>query len=593
MTAAIVLLVCLQGPGEIDFPRDVLPHLTKAGCNSGQCHGAAPGQKGFKLSLLGFDPEWDHRAITRELRGRRVDLAQPEQSLILKKPSRELPHGGGKVLVKDSEGYRTVLAWIRAGAPYRSANPAEVVRIEAAPSKVTAWYSDGSSRDVTRLALMTSNDDAVADDDGSVKAAGETSIMVRYGGQVAAVKVGKPFGPPTRPPARRNLVDDPVNAKLSHYGLDAAAACDDATFLRRATLDAWGRIPTPDEARTFDGDRDRLVDSLVAAEDFAVYWSHLWAGALGAKTPEFRAFLRSRIATRYDDLVKALVSEEPHLYLAQNDPKALSESVGQMFLGSRWMCAQCHNHPFERFTRKDYYGMASYFARVRVRDGRVELEPRGELELDGKPVLPPFGSNPDRRADLARWIVENGAFARATVNRIWTILMGRGLVEPVDDLRASNPPTHPELLEALADEFRKDFSIPRLAGLIMKSAAYQRRSGKGDPFYASRRVKPLEAEVLADAIHLAAGIAAPRHVGSVRGADPLLRGETLARTLHLMNSEWIDRLLVPDTVENLYLRTLSRLPTSEERAHWPGTDDAYLKDLFWALLNSKEFGSNH
>jgi hypothetical protein len=273
---------------------------------------------------------------------------------------------------------------------------------------------------------------------------------------------------------------------------------------------------------------------------------------------------------------------EPHLFVEKNDPKALAEAVGQAFLGSRWMCAQCHNHPFEKFSRRNYYEMASFFARVRVRDGRVELEPRGELELDGEPILPPFGSSADRREDLARWVTGSDAFARAAANRVWAVLMGRGLVDPVDDLRASNPPTHPELLDALAREFRKDFSIPRLAGLVMKSAAYARQGGPGDAFYACRAPKPLEGRVLAAALARATG-----------GAFPLQAGESLARTLHLMNGPELNARLRPDTVENLYRRVLSRPPTAEERAAFPGTDDEYLKDLFWALLNSREFGTNH
>jgi uncharacterized protein DUF1553/uncharacterized protein DUF1549 len=291
-------------------------------------------------------------------------------------------------------------------------------------------------------------------------------------------------------------------------------------------------------------------------------------------------------------MVKELLVREPYLYRSIGDPKQLSEFVGQQFLGSRWMCAQCHNHPFEKFTRRDYFQRAAFFARVRVRNDRVELEPRGELELEGKPVLPAFGSSADRREDLAKWIVENDGFARATANRVWSILMGRGLVEPVDDMRSSNPPTHPELLDALAAEFRKDFEVRRLVAFIMKSEAYARRSGPafaeapaGKAFYASRLWKPLDADTLAKAIGQA--------TGDRFTADPVMKGETLARTLHLMNSDEIHRLLKADTVENLYLKTLSRFPTPVERSHWTGADDDYLKDLFWALLNSKEFGTNH
>ena len=582
---ALTIGAAPQEQAGIDFPNDVLPHLTRLGCNAGSCHGSATGQKGFKLSLLGYDPAWDYAAMTRELRGRRVDLAEPEKSLLLRKPTKQLKHAGGKVLSEDSDSYRVIVEWLRSGAPYRSSKPVDLVRIAAEPGRVTAHYSDGSTREVTRLALLTSNDDSIADPDGTVKRAGETSIMVRYGGQVAAVVAGKPFGPKVEVAARRNFVDDFVNDKLSRYGLAPLAPCDDATFLRRVTLDALGTIPTPDEVRGFDGDRDRLVDALLARPEFLQHWSARWASVLLAKSEAYRGWIRERFAEPYDRTVRALLSKEPHLYFSVGDPKQLAEFVGQSLLGARWMCAQCHNHPFERFTQADYYGMAAFFARVRVRDGQVVLEPRGELELHGKPVLPPFGSSPDRREDLARWVTDSDAFARAAANRVWAMLMGRGLVEPVDDLRASNPATHPELLEALARDFRKDYSLRRLIGVVMKSAAYARKCGKGDAFYASKIAKPLEGDVLARAISQATrGTLAP---------DKVLEGETLARTLHLMNSADVDRLLAADSVESLYLRALSRMPTAAERAHWTGTDDLYLKDLFWALLNSKEFGTNH
>ncbi len=569
----------------LDFPNDVLPHLTRLGCNAGSCHGSATGQKGFKLSLLGYDAASDYSAITRELRGRRVDLAEAEKSLLLRKPTRRLPHTGGKLMTEDSEAYRTVLEWLRQGAPFRSGKPVELARITAEPGKVTAHYTDGSVRDVTRLALLTSNDDAIADPDGTVKAPGATSIMVRYGGQVAAVVAGRPFGPRVEVTGRRNFVDDFLNDKLSRYGLAAADACDDATFLRRATLDAVGTIPTPDEVRAFDGRRDVLVDKLLERKEFVDHWTGVWASVLQARSDGYRQWLGEHFRQPYDQTIRSLLWKERHLYLSISDPKQLAEFVGQSLLGARWMCAQCHNHPFERFTQVNYYEMASFFARVRVREGRVELEPRGELELHGKPVLPPFGESRDRREDLARWVTDQDAFARATVNRVWAILMGRGLVEPVDDMRVSNPPTHPELLDALAREFRNHYSLPQLVGTIMKSAAYGRKCGAGDGFYAARIAKPLEGEVLARAISQATRGLLP--------SDKVLSGETLARTLHLMNSPEIDGLLAPDTVENLYLRTLSRAPTAAERAHWTGTDETYLKDLFWALLNSKEFGTNH
>ena len=581
----ILAALVLSLAQEVDFPNDVLPHLTRLGCNAGTCHGSATGQKGFKLSLLGYDSEFDWRAITRDLRGRRIDLAQPELSLVLRKPTKQLPHGGEKVLARDSDSYRAILDWLRAGAPYRSAKPVDLVKIEAAAGKVTARYSDGSTRDITRLALTTSNDDSIAAHDGTVKAPGETAIMVRYGGQVTSFKAGKPFGPSGAPGGGRNAVDPPINDKLARYGLEAAAACDDATFLRRAMLDACGRLPTPEEARSFDGDRDALVDRLVASGEFVDRWATIWAKLCNAPAGEYRDWIRAKIGGRYDEMARELLVREPYLYRSIGDPKQLSEFVGQQLLGSRWMCAQCHNHPFEKFTRRNYFEMAAFFARVRVRNDRVELESRGELELEGKPILPSFGSSADRREDLAAWVVESDAFARATANRVWAILMGRGLVEPVDDMRASNPATHPELLELLAGEFRKGFELRRLVALVMKSGAYHRKSGKGDAFYSARSWKPLDAETLSRAVSQA--------TGGALAPDPVMQGETLARTLHLMNSDDVHRLLKADTVYNLYVKTLSRLPTPAERAHWTGTDEEYLKDLFWALLNSKEFGTNH
>ncbi len=582
---ALALLALSQAEGvqaAPDFTHDILPHLTKLGCNAGTCHGAATGQGGFRLSLLGFDPEADHRSITRELRGRRLDLARPEESLLLRKPLRLLKHGGGRVLEADGEAHRVLRDWIAAGAPRASGPPRVLARLDAAPGRVLAVYADGSTRDVTRLALVSSNDDAIAGVDGIASSPGETALMIRFGGKVAALRVGRPFGPPVENRERRNVVDDLLNAKLSAFGLRAASACDDSTFLRRATLDAHGRLPSPEDVVAFDGDRDALVDRLTASPAFDEHWGARWADLLGAKTPEFRAWLRERIRRPWDGTARALLAVEPHLYRQTNDPRLLAETAGRVFLGARWACAQCHNHPFESFSRRDYHGMAAFFARVRVREGRVELEPRGEIELEGRPVLPPFGSSPDRREDLAAWVVAHPDFARAAANRVWAALLGRGLVEPVDDFRASNPATHPDLLERLAAEFRDGHSLPRLAALVMKSAAYGRRPGKGGPFYDTRAVRPLEGPVLSVAL------------AQVLGVDVPLPGDaTLARALALMNDPALEARLRADSVEALYLRTLSRRPRPEEAALWSGEGDEYRKDLLWALLNSKEFGTNH
>jgi hypothetical protein len=560
-----------------DFEHDVLPRLTKLGCNAGTCHGAATGQGGLRLSLLGFDAEADYRTITRELRGRRVDLARPDESLLLRKPLKRLKHGGGRVMEEGSEAHRVLRDWIAAGAPPGSGKRT-LERVEAAPGRVTAHYSDGSSRDVSALALVSSNDDAIAGADGIAKAPGETALMVRFGGRVTAVKVGRPFGPRVENTGGRNAVDGFVHAKLDAFGLRAAGPADDAVFLRRATLDAQGRLPTPEEVRAFDGDRDALVDRLVAAPAFEERWGTLWAEVLDARTPAYREYVRRSLRRPWSETARELLVGQPHLYLRTNDPRELTETVGRAFLGARWACAQCHNHPFERFSRLDYHGIAAFFARVRVREGAVVLEPRGEIELEGRPVLPPFGGSADRREDLARWVVERPDFARAAANRVWAVLMGRGLVEPADDLRASNPPTHPELLEHLAAEFRKDGSLPRLAALVMKSAAYARRSGAGGPFYDTRAPRPLEGRVLAGAVAQALGLDTP----------PALPEEaTLARALALMNGPRPDPKGL--SVEELFLRTLSRRPRAEEL---DALKDADAEDVLWVLLNSREFGVN-
>ena len=696
--------------GAVTFERDIEPILTRAGCNAGACHGKASGQNGFKLSLLGFDPAFDHTAIVREAGGRRVLRAIPEQSLLLQKAAAEVPHGGGRRIDPSGPFYDILRRWIVAGFPHDPPDAPKLDRVIVEPTerrikaeesfklRVTARYSDGSTRDVTHLAAFGSSESTLVgvDADGRVKGgklAGEATISARYEGQFANCDVSIPL--PGEVPAslyaalpRSNFIDDLVWTKLKKLGLTPSGPARDSTFLRRAYLDVIGRLPTPDEAREFLGDpaadrRARLVDRLLDRPEYADHWANKWMDLL--RPNPYRVGIKAvfnldgwiRDAFRrnlpYDQFVREIVTangstfdQSPStIFRDRREPIEIAPVISQLFLGIRLDCAKCHHHPFESWGQEQFYEFAAYFARVGRKgtglsppiSGSEEIvftAKSGSVEhpLTGK-VLPPkplFGSAPadddpdaDPRETLARWMTapENRYFPKVMAN-----LMGRGIVDPVDDIRATNPPSNGPLLEALADEFRTHgYDLKHLIRTIMNSTVYGLGSEPNDRNIADTRNfsryyrQRLRAEILLDAVSDVTDIpdvfdaAPPRSRASTIWTNrvPSLFLDTFGRpdpnqdppcertsdtavvqALHLMNSPGVHGKLSSDEgrvatlasgkltpralVDELFLLAYSRHPTDEEsRVGESLFADPRLgrrgaiEDLLWALLNSPEF----
>lgn len=707
---AVLLLLTLagfsaaNGADQTSFRTRILPILTKAGCNTGTCHGAAVGQGGFKLSLLGYDPAQDHLNITHELGGRRMDVESPASSVLLRKATDDLDHEGGRRINPRSDAYRIVLDWIKNGALFGDPG-LRVTRIEVEPADsllpasgqslqlaVMATLSDGTREDVSALALYTSNDGAVAEvtRQGKVttRGSGSTSVMVRYSGQVVAAGVAVPFDGPQVEAAgfvSRNFIDEHVIAGLHRLHLPPSPLSDDAEFLRRVYLDLIGCLPEIDEVRAFlseppsEAKRDRIIAALLERAEFVDFWTMkfgdwlLIRGQGGASTPTqaYHDWVRGQIAHNrpLDQFVRDLLVSQgdisrtgpPNFFTLTSDPRDLGEYVSRMFLGTQIACARCHAHPADRWTQDDYHAFAACFARVSLQSGSLNLAARGEVEhpRTHQPVAPhPLGvlvtgktddDHRDRRAPLADWLVsrENPFFARNIVNRVWQHLLGRGLVEPVDDLRPTNPPANPALLDALALQFAANgFDLRWLVKEIAESRTYQLTSrslpaNRRDTQLCSHaRLKPLPAQVFADAIAQVTGVpdqfaehAARTHAVQLVGSktssftlDVLGRclrerscesagrsGGGLALALHLINGsaindkllggtvrEMISQSLPPgEMVQEFYLRALSRYPTTPERTEWErmlaestNQCDA-AADLLWTLLNSREFALNH
>jgi hypothetical protein len=562
------------------FELDIVPILSKAGCNGGGCHGALAGKGGFRLSLFGYDPASDHLTITREARGRRVDLADPGSSLILTKPTTALPHKGGKRLDLEGPDYRVLAAWIAAGCPGPVPGEKRLLGIDLTPAEataapgsslrlaVTARYDDGSSRDVTRWARFTSTDETVATVDGAgvvtVIGHGAGAVTAWFSSQIAVGRVIAPF-PHTVPPEtfaqapRANLIDGLVLAQLERLRLAPSPRAADTTWVRRAFLDTIGRLPSPEEVKAFltdtsPGRHERLVDLLLARPEFVDYWTYTWSDVLlvtGAKlrptaVDAYYRWIRDRVAenTPWDRLVRELVTASgssleqgaTNYFAVHQDPETLAENVSQAFLSLSINCAKCHNHPLEKWTNDQYYAFANLFARVRAKgwggdarngDGARTLyvESRGDLlqprtgrpqppaPLDGAPLDP---DDPrDRRAALADWLTApaNPYFTRAIVNRVWANFLGVGLVEPVDDLRATNPATNEPLLAALAAfTVEHGYDLKALMRLILLSETYARsaepvaENADDRRWFARAYPRRLKAEVLADAIADVTGV---------------------------------------------------------------------------------------
>jgi hypothetical protein len=688
----------------VHFAIDIVPILSKLGCNSGGCHGRASGQNGFKLSVFGFDPAGDYDAIVKQARGRRVFAPSPARSLILAKPSGGVPHGGGVRLPKDSLDYELLAQWVDQGMPVGDEKAARLVSLHVSPRErelaagseqqilATAIYSDGTFRDVTSAALYSGNAPHVAevDSQGLIHCGlipGEAATTVNYMGQVAAVQIQSPRagGPVPYPQLPvQNEVDPFVWAKLRKMGLVPSELADDATFLRRSTIDCLGTLPTPEEVRAFLADsssdkRAKWIDRLLARDEFADYWALKWAdillvdreklGERGAF--EFHRWLREQFAANrpYDEWVRELItavgdsakSGPVNFYRASDTPDAVARAVSQAFLGVRVECAQCHHHPFEKWSQEDYYGLAGFFnglERKPLAKDRVLVYHAGYREMPipdssqkvaarglDAPVSPRLGAA-DPRIVLAEWMTasENPWFARLAVNRLWKHFLGRGLVEAEDDLRSTNPPTNPPLLDFLSRRLvESKFDLKSVMRLIMNSRTYQlaseptAKNREDEQNFSYYYVKRLPAEALLDAISTVTEVPEPfpgRPLGTRaialwdnrlpsyfleifgrpertspcecgRTSDP-----TMAQALHLMNAPEVEAKVAHSAgrvarlvesaageekiVEELCLAAIGRYPTDRHKATARRLFASSLpreaaEDFLWTLLNSYDF----
>lgn len=704
-----VIVKGTQVPTEWHFENDILPVLTRHGCNSSGCHGKAEGQNGFKLSVFGSDAIADHAALTREHRGRRVFIPAAEHSLLLRKAAGQVPHGGGSRIKADTADYVTLRDWIAVGAPLGAKKAPRVVSVRVEPGmrtlrpgslqqlRVWATWSDLKGEvDVTHHARFQSNNDALASVDafGLVTASdlpGEATVMASYHNQVAIFRAVLPRAAkiasyPALP--ANNALDTQVWAKLKLLQVLPSEVCDDATFMRRATLDILGVLPTADEVRKFLADtrpdrRARLVDALLERPEYADLWASKWADllrvdrqALGAKHAQsFHRWIRSQFAANVplDVFARGVLTAEGPLgevpaaafYKAVRKPGEAASHVSQVFLGVRIACAECHHHPFDRWSQADYIGMQAFFTGVRLEGKDDEAivggtagpstHPRTGDKVHAhalgqdEPATSPTG---DPRPLLAGWVTQpqNPYFARNLANRLWAHFLGRGIVDAVDDVRATNPPTNPELLDELAKHLvANKFDQKALIRYITASRVYQLASKpnetneRDEQNYSRALLRRLPAEVLLDMVSQATGVP-EKFEGLAPGARAIQLWDSkyvhyflktfgrplrvtacecerstepgVAQVLHLLNAPELQAKLahpagtvaklvrtLPDDaalVEGLYLTFYSRLPTEREREVAAGylakrkeQRREAVEDLAWTLLNSLEFVFNH
>jgi len=619
----------------INFANQIVPIFTKAGCNAGGCHGKASGQNGFKLSLLGFEPTEDYEHIVKEARGRRVFPAAPENSLLLLKGLNATPHGGGKRLDSKSDDYALLVRWIAQGMPYGQDSDPKVAKIEVLPKQrtmalngqqqlvVLARYTDGSVQDVTRSALYEPNEKSMAeaDDGGHVKLfeqPGDVAIMVRYQGRVATFRATAPLGATVENlPPSHNYIDDLVFTKLKAMGMPPSDPCDDATFLRRASLDIAGRLPNLDETQRFLADtdpakRDKLIDALLESPEYADYFANKWSALLRNKRVKpadapmnfaFFDWIRDSLRANrpYNliarDLLTATgdVAENPPVawYKQVKEPQQEVEDIAQLFLGMRMQCAQCHHHPFEKWSQNDYYSFSAFFTQLgrkptTTKENEAIFHRRGVATAINKktklPVRPaalitgPLDIAPDDdpRGALANWMSDRGNpfFARTLVNRYWKHFFNRGIVEPEDDMRETNPPSNPELLDALAQHFiDSGYDLKALIRDMTHSQTYQLSAVPNHYNSADRQnfsryyAKRLGAEVLFDSIN---------EITRTPGAFPGMPAGTRAISL-------------PDNSFNAgsYFLTVFGRPESSSACECERTQEASLAQALH-LLNAKD-----
>ncbi len=696
----------------ISFRLDVMPVFMKAGCNTGSCHGAARGKDGFRISLFGFDPAGDHFRLTREMSGRRINLAVPAESTMLEKSVGAVPHTGGKRFEVGSEPYQTLLRWIEAGVPNDDpAKVAKVVAVELSPKNavldgqgatqqmtVRAKYSDGTDRDVTKLAVFLTNNEgsAAINDAGLITAGarGEAFVMARFetytvGSQMIVLPKGLAFQYPAEPEA--NYIDGLVASKLQKLRIAPSGICTDEVFLRRVFLDVVGLPPTVEEYQKFmsstePNKRALLIDELLDRKEFAEIWVSKWAELLQIRSNVNGIVNYKGMFLYYNWLVEKLSKNMPmdqmvqellganggtfknpatNFYQSTTDTLALTENVAQVFMGMRIQCSQCHNHPFDRWTQNDYYGFAAFFSQIGRKQGEDYRETivfnsgGGEVThpVGGAVMKPKFlgGETPDvagkdRRVILAKWLAssQNPWFATSFANRVWAHFMGVGIVEPIDDVRVSNPASNPELLEELGKRFTASkYDFKGMVRDICNSRTYQRSTQRNESNQSDERnfahalVRRIKAENLLDAISAVTDTrdkfqGLPQGARAVQIADgqsstyflttfgratretvcscEVKMEPTLSQALHLLNGDTVNAKiqqggLIPKLIGSkkfpeerlldLFVRTLARKPSREELDKLlpslgeGAKQDQALNDIFWALLNSREFLFNH
>jgi len=694
----------------ISFRMDVMPVFMKANCNTGSCHGAARGKDGFRLSLFGFDPEGDHYRLTREMPGRRLNQAVPAESTLIEKSVGAVQHTGGKRMEPGSEMYQTLIRWIEAGSPNDDvAKLPKLVNVELAPKQgvldgkgstqrmtVLAKYSDGTDRDVTSLAVFLTNNEnsAAVTPEGLVTAGdrGEAFVMARFetftvGSQFLVLPKGLKFDYPKEPEV--NYVDTLVANKLKKLRMSPSDVCDDETFIRRVYLDIIGSVPTGAEAAAFlaskaPDKRAKVIDELLTRKEFTELWVNKWAEMLQIRSSlqvSYKAmflyynWLMEKISknTPMDKMVQELLGANggtfknpaTNFYQQTTDQLLLTENVAQVFMGMRIQCAQCHNHPFDRWTQDDYYGFSAFFSQIGrkgtddYRETIVFNSGGGETKhpVGGRVMPPKFlgdeapnTAGKDRRVLLAEWLASprNPFFAKSFVNRVWAHFFGLGIVDPVDDFRVSNPASNPELLDELGKRFTEsNYDLRKLVRDICNSRTYQRSTQRNasnatdEKNFAHANLRRIQAESLLDTISVVTDTkdkfnGLPLGSRAVQIADggystyflttfgratretpcscEVKMEPTLSQALHLLNGDTVnqkikaggvleklmkDKPKLEDRISELYLRCFARRPTPEEitkvsksLALEPDPKKA-MEDLFWALLNSREFLFNH
>lgn len=703
---------------EIDFHRDLLPLITRAGCNAGTCHASQYGKGGLVLSVMAFDPVLDYQNLALGARSRRINTNNPHESLIVKKATGAVPHGGGSRFAVDSNDYKILTRWIELGAPKPNDKPNKVTRLEVHPAKrvapigqpqqlrAVATYEDGQTRDVTSWTRFDAMDEGVVKVSPTGLAQtvgkGQGAIMARFADHAEIATFVIPFAETVNLDRWVSFqpLDDIAKAKFQELKLEPSELCDDATFLRRAFLDALGALPSVEETRSFlssnePGKRELLVDRLLGLtgdpkldtynDQYAAYWSLRWSDLIRNNSAvlgesgmwALHNWMRESFRTNkpmgkfVSELITAkgsIFSNGPaNYYRIANNPSDLAESTAQLFLGTRLQCAKCHHHPYERFSQDDYYGFAAFFARVAskssaefgifggetvivVNSGGEVSHPKTGAVMKPTPLQDaPLEHASDRRIALADWLTrkENAAFARNIVNRYTAYLLGHGLVQPIDDMRSTNPPSNPQLMDHLVAEFQQSgFDVRHLMRAIMRSRIYQLDSqpnavnAEDSRFYSHYQVKRIAAEPLLDCIDDATMVRTkhpnmPLGKRAVELPDAATNNtnsflvtfgktkrasvcecertpdENLAQALHTLNGDIVSTKIadaqgrvaalvasakpVDNCIEELYLATLCRGPSTEELAQarsfvtsCPSPAEGY-QDLLWALINSKQF----